>query len=685
MFINKIVLSDYRIYKGSVEVSFNQEEFKNVYVISGNNGYGKTSFLTSLVWCFYGKNMMDVEKKYREDVSDSGGYKKYAKSCLNISSASESVDEYTVSITLTDVFIPSVPCDKIEIIRTYNVSSEKETLRILIDGAENELTKEVGNDIFINDFLLPREIAKFFFFDAEKIVALAEITSVEDKRALSKAYSEVLGIKKYEDLKSNLQDLRVRLRRSNSSDSNASKLDELRREISGLEKAVQYNAAKIENLNDELQLKRLHSDQLQERLIREGNAISISELAKLKSEVKILNSEAESLRHELDSLSELAPFAIGFNLLSEVIDQIAKEGSTQTNEISQHTKELIKKKIVEELKKADIEKYLIRKVAGVVEKSFNAADESDQANGILELEANERNIVMSVFNKLKYSYSQTFKEISKAYKSNRTQYNKIIRKLSEAESKENDLLIKDIRLEKNKVDDRIQAIYEELARIKQGSDDAHKEIVTKSRIASEIEKKIHLFELDLKKDETAARLISELQGFISKLKGEKKYALESKIKDELNSLMHKKDFVNKVEVVLENDLVDILLFRKSGSPIEKEKLSKGEQQLYATALLKALVSESNFKFPVFIDSPLQKFDRMHSSRIIKEFYPSISEQVVLFPLLEKELSEKEYGTLVKKVAGAYIIKNVDGEFSYFKTIEPKALFTVYNTEYDTIN
>jgi hypothetical protein len=34
--------------------------------------------------------------------------------------------------------------------------------------------------------------------------------------------------------------------------------------------------------------------------------------------------------------------------------------------------------------------------------------------------------------------------------------------------------------------------------------------------------------------------------------------------------------------------------------IDKDSLSKGEQQLYATALLKALVDESGIKFPVFI-------------------------------------------------------------------------------------
>ena len=51
----------------------------------------------------------------------------------------------------------------------------------------------------------------------------------------------------------------------------------------------------------------------------------------------------------------------------------------------------------------------------------------------------------------------------------------------------------------------------------------------------------------------------------------------------------------------------------------KEELSKGEQQLYATALLKSLVEESGIDFPVVVDSPLQKFDDRHSINVITKF------------------------------------------------------------------
>ena len=121
--------------------------------------------------------------------------------------------------------------------------------------------------------------------------------------------------------------------------------------------------------------------------------------------------------------------------------------------------------------------------------------------------------------------------------------------------------------------------------------------------------------------------------------------------------MHKNNFVSKVNVRIEDEVMDIDLIDQYYQIIDKDTLSKGEQQLYATALLKALVDQSGIDFPIFIDSPLQKFDKEHSSNVIQQFYPSISDQVVLFPLLEKELTKSEYELLKPHLGSVYLIEN----------------------------
>ena len=80
MKIDQIKISNFRSYKGLVKVDFeDSSENRNITLISGKNGFGKTSFLTSLIWGFYGKLMSKVEDKYKHEIKNSGGYDKYLK------------------------------------------------------------------------------------------------------------------------------------------------------------------------------------------------------------------------------------------------------------------------------------------------------------------------------------------------------------------------------------------------------------------------------------------------------------------------------------------------------------------------------------------------------------------------------------------------------------------------------
>src|SRR5574344_1495237 len=82
MYIESITLNNYRAYKGGNEVNF-KINGKNIFLIAGDNGFGKTTFLTSLVWCLYGKLMVDVDEKFRRDINDASGYKNYARLNFN--------------------------------------------------------------------------------------------------------------------------------------------------------------------------------------------------------------------------------------------------------------------------------------------------------------------------------------------------------------------------------------------------------------------------------------------------------------------------------------------------------------------------------------------------------------------------------------------------------------------------
>lgn len=693
MFINAIVLEDFRIYNGIQSLEFLKDDNKNVFVISGNNGFGKTTLLNSLVWCLYGKLMVDVDDKFRREIYEAGGYKKFAVSNLNKMAKLKGKANYQVSISISDIVVPSLPCKEVKISRAFDTNKEEDSLSILIDGMENELTREVGSEIFINDFILPKEVAKFFFFDAEKIVSLAEMKSVDDKKNASKAYSEVLGIKKYEDLKSNLEDMRIRFKRNWASDKDKIKFEELQKEIGQFRDLIQEFENQIEKLQEEKLSKKLASEQYQEKLIREGNSITIEELNDLKKLKNKLIKESDDIKLRLKELLDLAPFAIAANRFLEVKEQVIYETENTRQLLKPHIIkkkiQIIQKEINDDFKKLNLGKKtsqsLSKSIEELILKHFDKSNKHKDYQILLDFSDSEKNEYDAIYNNLKYSFNSTFKKLITEFKSNRILFNKVIRKLSNAETKENDLLIKEIRQQKDQLDNRVDEIDNRIIELSQEIGGLQKEISIKSKVTAELNKKIELDNLDLIKDETANRLIAELENFIIKLKTDKKSSLEFKIKKELNSLMHKKNFIGRVDVEIGADFIDIHLFDSKEGYVFKETLSKGEQQLYATALLKSLVDESNINFPIFIDSPLQKFDKKHSKNIICEFYPKISEQVVLFPLLEKELTENEYKILLPNVMKTFLINNIEEYCSQFEEIEPSKLFNHTKEKYENVH
>ena len=683
MYIEKVEIKNFRIYYGTNHIMFPTVPGKNVYIISGDNGHGKTTFLTSLVWCLYGKQMQEVDKFYKEKILASRGYKGYLASCINKQALSRGETEFSVSMDLKDIELPGIQCESLQITRRCNTNRENDILEIKIDGIDNELVDEVGQQLFIQDFILPKEIAKFFFFDAERIVTIAEMQSIEDKKLLSQAYSEVLGIKKYEDLRRNLNDLRIRFRKDSANDVERVQFKDLGEEIARLKKSTKRKESRRDKLLSEKAALKAKSDELQEKLLREGNQITLSEIKQLQDERTRLSEEGKSLMSEFKDLLELAPFAIVGSTLTDIQKQADAE---EKHSKSLTDKSLLENKIemvIQSLKDdrgnqslgIDIDLTRLRSLL----KKHLIEEEQDSAERTVrvlhDFTNEQRNNFNAIVSNLRTSYGDRLRSVSRLIKINRQDYSTVSRKLAYIDVMETDALVKKYRTEKSKLDVRIQRIDEEIQALSQSLGSLENDRDSKEKWYEELAKKVRLNEEFQDKDRLANRLINELDTFIKMIKMKKKDSLERKVLSSINTLMHKKGFIHKVVVEIDSNMMDIYLIDGRGQEIARDDLSKGEQQLYATAILKALVEESGIDFPVLVDSPLQKFDDKHSRSVITGFYPQISKQVILLPLLNKELVKEEYELLEQHVNSTFVIDNLSEEASQFREVDPGRLFT----------
>lgn len=698
MTIREIELNNFRIYKGKNKIELPPDGNRNLIIVSGNNGFGKTTFLMSLVWCLYGKNMGKVDELYRKEIDEKGGYSKYIGNSLNFAAQKEGETRFSVSVTFTDVEIPDTPCTEITIVRSYDSATNcDDELEILIDGIKNDLfsgsKEEVAKEeeIFIRDYILPIEIAKFFFFDAEKIVSFAQINTPEQRRDLSLAYSQVLGIQKYEDLKNELVRIQDDYRKASAKPQEKREFNALIADIDFKENEIDRLTDEINNLEDDRVIRRHDSSELQSKLIREGDMMSADELIRLNSRKTELDSVLREADDSLKDLYSLIPFGLAGGLMAELSAQLETEKAYKQNKlqlegVNDKTDVILsdiedaKRKLPFpiDIKARDFYESQIRQL--IKKHFYNVSDESkfEHFSTLHDFSQGQVEEFMRIIVKIKDSKS-SFESLINKYNKAKAELYTIEKNIREAEKKAESDYVQNLRTRKEEIDRQIDSIGEDIGKKQNEIEILKDQVIAHKKQKEILSKKINVSDQNRAVDNEATRLIHTIQKFLIRFKDEKKKALAKKLEAKLQSYLHKTNLVKKVIVDINGsgDDVDICLFGYDDKKIDNSILSMGERQMFASALLSALVDETEIEFPVFIDSPMQKFDPQHTKNVLTKFYPSVSKQVILFPLLKKELTEEEYQYIQPIVSKSYLINNKK-EGSHFVEVKPENLFEEYN-------
>jgi DNA sulfur modification protein DndD len=432
-------------------------------------------------------------------------------------------------------------------------------------------------------------------------------------------------------------------------------------------------------------------------LIKAGSAITIEELQRLRKLEDDLTKKQDGFQNELKESFDIIPFAIAGEKLLEVSNQLENESNYKAAQFKEENVKGVTNKILTDLLITpkpnhlaidhQVHKFYSDTFEKLIRKHFFSDTPSlpEDFKIMHEFSDSERNELLAIFNNLKFSFRESFKRINGDYIQSRNELNSIRRKLRDAEANQEDPIISEYRKQKETLDKSIIHIEETIEALIREAERHNVDKTQRGKRIEELSRKLQVSEKNKEKDDVISRNIANLKVIIGKFKEQKKLSLQWQILKGLETLMHKKGFIKQVEVEIIGDDIDIILRNGRGDEIKKESLSKGEQQMYATALLRGLVEESDIQFPVFIDSPMQKFDEQHAENIIRYFYPNISEQVIIFPLINKELTEREYNILSKNIAQTYLINNLHEDNSEFLVLEPTELFNTYNRMYNHVN
>ena len=160
MKIHSIEIIDYRSYKGSQKIQFSIDSKKNVTIILGVNGAGKTNILNAINWCLYGEETH--LSKYQEK-----------KPIINQATLAELKENKTAECCVKIVLGNEKPEYVIERKIIFQKQNNKER-EIDRDFNVNIITErgwmEAPDPTYIvNNILLPKKIREYFLFDGERL------------------------------------------------------------------------------------------------------------------------------------------------------------------------------------------------------------------------------------------------------------------------------------------------------------------------------------------------------------------------------------------------------------------------------------------------------------------------------------------------------------------------------------
>jgi DNA sulfur modification protein DndD len=271
MKFKKLILENFRQYYGRQELDLDTTDSKNIIVIHGENGSGKTTILEALSWCLYGElnlinsNAILNEKRFFDLKDDDSAIAKV------ILIFDDRYKEYMVS--------REVRVRKFD--NKQYFTKDDITFTVKADG------EEVSSPKTTIEKILSKELKEYFFFDGERIDKLAKPESAKE---IEEGIKNIMGISVYEKaimhLKQVKKDLTEELKKV-SDDSINSPFEEKER---------------VEEEIDELKLKLKNLSIRRDEKERELNLIS-SELIKVK-ELESLEKEKNSLKKEKTILNE---------------------------------------------------------------------------------------------------------------------------------------------------------------------------------------------------------------------------------------------------------------------------------------------------------------------------------------------------------------------------------------------
>ncbi|EWG08466.1 AAA family ATPase [Cytobacillus firmus] len=639
MLLEEIRLKNFRQYYNEQIIKFSKSASRNVTVIHGENGSGKTALLNAFSWCFYGKLDLPNSNLLINEQS------------LKDAHPNDEV-ECSVSVKFSDN-------EKKYILKRRIIARKEQQDKIFYGEPEVQLEYKIGgnSEIIMNptdeiNRILPENLRSYFFFDGERIDNLSKDNGSDE---IKNAIKNIMGLEILERSIKHTGDASTRFR-SELKNYGDSKTVHLIEEIEQLESQLKEFNTRRELLVKNLDVTKKQMKEIENKLkfiegsqkLQQEKEQKDYELENIKTELKKINKELQEVVSKNGYLafsytsvnnsevivkdSESDGFGIPGIRSASLIDDLIQKGKcicgTEIKENSEHYLHLLKVK--EYLPPQSLDSAIINFKTGLNIVKDNRKKFYEQLKELKQKEV----------------------KLQSAERKIREEINEIKSKLNEKDSEEISSLV--TKLEK--LEDSYSAINREIG----GIDNEIRKLTDELNQKEKEQKKINSI---AEKAQLAQRRIEACQTLVQTM--EDIYKIREKlVRVQLQERITEvyRQFLRKGFDIRLSEQYELNVYNQNNN---KVGMSQGERQITSLAFIGAIVDlareqykkeikgafEEGGIYPLVMDSPFGALDSDHRERIAKGIH-KLSDQVIVIVSTSqwrgevegqmKELIGKEY-------------------------------------------
>jgi DNA sulfur modification protein DndD len=649
MLFRELVLENFGSYLGKNTINLLPDlsaDSRPIILIGGMNGGGKTTIMDAIRLALYGAR---AQCSTRGSLS----YGDFLDQCVSRQTPLTEKARIELAFQVAE----DGDLRDIRIVRYWerNPKDGKDTLGILVNDWADKMLLNTWDEYIEN--LLPLGISNLFLFDGEQVKELAEQET--PPVGVFDAIQSLLGLELAERLAVDLDVLVSRKRKDVATTKQLAAIDKIEAQLEQEQLELAAIGVELIKIDEKLKIAIEQEEQAFDKFVQEGGKIA-AQGKELSLESKLIQTQIE---HHRQQLGNLAAGNLPLLLITPLLTQIQAQGSIELRhqqgkaaldlliDRDRRLLEYLNQKAVLADRISDIQAFLERENQSLIQEV--GSGRSIYLGIDIEVVNQLANILKSDLDRDLHQAGESQAQLTKltsdldildrqiATAASPEEYTRL--KLQESTARE---LVSQLKADQISSNRR----YLELDRII---------INTRQELATYTETNINL-KNDQHIIDSVAKVKATLKIFKEKLTLKKINKLENEVTECFRYLLHKSELVQRVTI--DSTTFTLSLHDPEGKLLPKHRLSAGEKQLLAIALLWGLARVSGRQLPIAIDTPLGRLDSSHRTNLIERYFPAASQQVILLST-DTEVAESEVANLRAQgaITREYTLEHDPGE------------------------